>query len=62
MRLVFMGTPAFAARALQALVDAGHDICAVYSQPPRPAHRGKKLTPRPCRHWRRRWTCRSSRH
>lgn len=47
MRLVFMGTPAFAARALQALVDAGHDICAVYSQPPRPAHRGKKLTPSP---------------
>lgn len=47
MRLVFMGTPAFAARSLQALVDAGHDICAVYSQPPRPAHRGKKLTPSP---------------
>lgn len=47
MRLVFMGTPVFAAHALQALHDAGHDICAVYTQPPRPAHRGKKLTPSP---------------
>lgn len=42
MRLVFMGTPAFAAVQLQALVDAGHDIACVYSQPPRPAGRGKK--------------------
>lgn len=37
-----MGTPDFAVPALKALVDCGHDIVAVYSQPPRPAGRGKK--------------------
>ena len=47
MRLAFMGTPDFAVPTLQALVDAGHQIAAVYSQPPRPANRGKKLTPSP---------------
>lgn len=47
MRLAFMGTPDFAVPTLQALVDAGHEIAAVYSQPPRPANRGKKLTPSP---------------
>ncbi|MBC2777917.1 methionyl-tRNA formyltransferase [Parasphingopyxis marina] len=47
MRIVFMGTPAFAVPALDALVDAGHDIAAVYSQPPRPAGRGKKPRPSP---------------
>lgn len=40
-RIAFMGTPPFAAQALQALHDAGHDIVCVYSQPPRPAGRGK---------------------
>lgn len=45
MRLVFMGTPPFAARALQALIDAGHEIACVYTQPPRPAGRGRKLVP-----------------
>lgn len=40
-RIAFMGTPPFAALALQALHDAGHDIACVYSQPPRPAGRGK---------------------
>lgn len=44
MRLIFMGTPDFAVPTLNALVDAGHDVVAVYSQPPRPANRGKKLT------------------
>jgi methionyl-tRNA formyltransferase len=43
MRIAFMGTPPFAARALEALIAAGHDIAAVYSQPPRPAGRGHKL-------------------
>ncbi len=38
-----MGTPPFAATALQALYDAGHEIAAVYTQPPRAARRGKKL-------------------
>ena len=47
MRLAFMGTPDFAVPSLRALVEAGHEIAAVYSQPPRPAHRGKKLTPSP---------------
>ncbi len=45
MRLIFMGTPDFAVPTLDALVAAGHDVCAVYTQPPRPANRGKKLTP-----------------
>jgi methionyl-tRNA formyltransferase len=45
MRIIFMGTPDFAVSTLNALAAAGHDVCAVYSQPPRPANRGKKLTP-----------------
>ncbi len=45
MRLIFMGTPDFAATALHALIDAGHQICAVYSQPPRPAGRGQRPQP-----------------
>ena len=47
MRLAFMGTPDFAVPALQALHDAGHEIIAVYSQPPRRAGRGKQLSPSP---------------
>lgn len=47
MRLAFMGSPAFALPALQALVDAGHEIVCVYSQPPRPAGRGKQERPTP---------------
>jgi methionyl-tRNA formyltransferase len=43
MRIVFMGTPDFAARALAALIAARHDIACVYSQPPRPANRGKQM-------------------
>jgi methionyl-tRNA formyltransferase len=45
MRIIFMGTPDFAVPTLNALVAAGHQVVAVYSQPPRPANRGKKLTP-----------------
>ncbi len=45
MRIVFMGTPDFAVPALKALVAAGHDIAACYTQPPRPAGRGKQLQP-----------------
>jgi methionyl-tRNA formyltransferase len=45
MRIVFMGSPAFAVPTLDALVAAGHDIAAVYSQPPRPGGRGKALQP-----------------
>ena len=47
MNLVFMGTPAFAATILGALIEAGHSILAVYSQPPRPAGRGHHLQPSP---------------
>lgn len=45
MRLAFMGTPEFAVPTLDALVAAGHEVVAVYTQPPRKANRGKKLTP-----------------
>ena len=45
MRLAFMGTPAFSVSVLDALVEAGHEIAAVYSQPPRRAGRGKKERP-----------------
>src|SRR5438067_12979222 len=41
MRIVFMGSPEFAVPSLNALVDAGHEVVAAYSQPPRPAGRGK---------------------
>lgn len=47
MRVVFMGTPEFAVPTLDALVAAEHLVVAVYSQPPRPAGRGKKLQPSP---------------
>ncbi|MDV7142035.1 methionyl-tRNA formyltransferase [Tropicimonas sp. TH_r6] len=47
MKIVFMGTPDFSVPALNALVEAGHEIVAVYSQPPRPAGRGKKERPSP---------------
>lgn len=42
-----MGTPDFSVPVLEALVDAGHEIAAVYCQPPRPAGRGKKDRPTP---------------
>ena len=41
MRIIFMGSPDFAVPALNALVEAGHEIAGVYCQPPRPAGRGK---------------------
>lgn len=47
MRIVFMGTPDFAIPSLDALVEAGHHVVAVYTQPPRPAGRGKALSPSP---------------
>lgn len=47
MRVVFMGSPDFSVPVLDALVAAGHDIAAVYCQPPRPAGRGKKDRPTP---------------
>lgn len=47
MRVVFMGTPDFAAHALRAVVKAGHQVVAAYSQPPRPAGRGQQPRPSP---------------
>jgi methionyl-tRNA formyltransferase len=47
MRIVFMGTPVFSVAALKALVGAGHEIVCAYTQPPRPAGRGKKEQPSP---------------
>jgi methionyl-tRNA formyltransferase len=47
LRLVFAGTPDFSVPALDALVGAGHDVAAVYTQPDRPAGRGQKLTASP---------------
>ena len=47
LRIVFAGTPEFAAEHLKALLDSPHQIIAVYSQPDRPAGRGQKLTPSP---------------
>ncbi len=47
LRLAFMGTPDFAVPSLRALVAAGHDLAAVYCQPPRPAGRGHRPQPSP---------------
>ena len=47
LRLAFMGSPDFAVPALQALHGAGHEIAAVYAQPPRPAGRGQAMRPCP---------------
>ena len=47
MRLAFLGTPDFAVTCLSALRDAGHEIAAVYSQPPAPRGRGHELKPSP---------------
>ncbi|TNE33288.1 MAG: methionyl-tRNA formyltransferase [Alphaproteobacteria bacterium] len=47
MRLAFMGTPDFSAHVLKALLGSKHDVVCVYSQPPRPAGRGKKLVASP---------------
>ena len=43
LRIAFMGSPDFAVPTLEALISASHDVCCVYSQPPRPAGRGKEL-------------------
>ena len=45
MRIIFMGSPGFAVPTLDALVAAGHEVIAAYTQPPRPAGRGKGERP-----------------
>ena len=55
MRIIFAGTPDFAVPCLQTLIDGPHEVVAVYSQPDRPAGRGRKLTASPvkqCAHQR----------
>ncbi|MCK5639455.1 MAG: methionyl-tRNA formyltransferase [Gammaproteobacteria bacterium] len=47
LKVIFAGTPEFAATALQALIDSPHQLVAVYTQPDRPAGRGRKLTASP---------------
>ena len=47
LKIVFAGTPEFASAHLQAILDSHHDVVAVYTQPDRPAGRGRKLTPSP---------------
>jgi methionyl-tRNA formyltransferase len=48
LRIVFMGTPEFSVPTLRSIVEAGHEVVAVYTQPPRPAgRRGLELTPSP---------------
>ena len=47
LKIIFAGTPDFAATHLQALIDSPHEVISVYTQPDRPAGRGKKLTPSP---------------
>lgn len=51
MRIVFMGTPEFAVPSLKALVQAGHDICGVFTQPDKPKNRGMKLLPTPVKEY-----------
>ncbi|WP_150046110.1 methionyl-tRNA formyltransferase [Methylomonas rhizoryzae] len=50
MDIVFAGTPEFAVPSLQALLNSQHKVCAVYTQPDRPAGRGRKLSPSPVKH------------
>lgn len=47
MKIIFAGTPEFAVPSLQTLIASGHDVCAVYTQPDRPAGRGRQLHPTP---------------
>ena len=47
MKIIFAGTPDFAVPALKMLINSAHEICAVYTQPDRPAGRGRKLMPSP---------------
>lgn len=47
LKVIFAGTPEFAATHLQAIIDSKHQICAVYTQPDRPAGRGRKISESP---------------
>ncbi len=51
MRILFMGTPAFGVSVLKAIVEAGWEVCAAYTQPDKPKNRGMKLTPSPVKEY-----------
>lgn len=51
MRILFMGTPDFAVASLRRLVEDGHEICGVFTQPDKPKNRGHKLTPTPVKEY-----------
>lgn len=51
MRIVFMGTPDFAVPSLKALVEAGHEVCGVFTQPDKPKNRGMKLQQPPVKEY-----------
>ena len=51
MRILFMGTPDFAVASLKRLVEDGHEICGVFTQPDKPKNRGHKLTPSPVKEY-----------
>lgn len=51
MRIVFMGTPDFAVPSLRKLVEGGHQVCGVFTQPDKPKNRGMKLLPPPVKEY-----------
>ena len=51
MRILFMGTPDFAVSSLKRLVEDGHEVCGVFTQPDKPKNRGHKLTPSPVKEY-----------
>jgi len=51
MRILFMGTPDFAVASLRRLVEDGHELCGVFTQPDKPKNRGHKLTPTPVKEY-----------
>lgn len=51
MRILFMGTPDFAVASLRRLVEDGHEICGVFTQPDKPKNRGHKLLPTPVKEY-----------
>ena len=51
MRILFMGTPQFAVPSLRALVEDGHEVCGVFTQPDKPKNRGMKLLPTPVKEY-----------
>ena len=51
MRILFMGTPEFAVASLRRLVEDGHEICGVLTQPDKPKNRGHKLMPTPVKEY-----------